>query len=162
MTRWKGLPAYPNPCWPVASSRKLRAVLGTLSSKSWKTIRPEGFESMEMSNLSSAWIGFAKKQRGFYDTHEYIRPRKDNDEVLLLSIVVEQMQQREWGTSFYQPKPRSWNDARSWPFFREGGLKFKISTESKSQKLRKGSSCVTRMSRANSGNVWTANGTHAQ
>ena len=40
MTLWKGLPAYPNPCWPVASSRKLCAILITLSSKSWKTIRP--------------------------------------------------------------------------------------------------------------------------
>lgn len=32
MMRWKMLPLYPNPCWPVASSRKLRAVFGTTSS----------------------------------------------------------------------------------------------------------------------------------
>jgi hypothetical protein len=32
MTRWNPLPAKPKPCWPVASSRKLRAVLGTVSS----------------------------------------------------------------------------------------------------------------------------------
>ena len=62
MTLWKGLPAYPNPCCPVASSRKLRAVFGTLSSNSWKTIRPDGFESIAMSNfyfwkkVCCAWI----------------------------------------------------------------------------------------------------------
>jgi hypothetical protein len=42
ITRWKAEPAYPNPFCPVQSSRKLRVVLGTTSSKSLNTIRPEG------------------------------------------------------------------------------------------------------------------------
>ena len=50
MTLWKMLPSYPNPCWPVASSRKFCVVFGTLSSKSLKTIRPEALESMATSN----------------------------------------------------------------------------------------------------------------
>ena len=38
ITRWKVLPAKPNPFWPVASSRKFRAVFGTTSSKSLNAV----------------------------------------------------------------------------------------------------------------------------
>ena len=83
MILWKGLPAYPNPCWPVASSRKLRAVLGTLSSNSLNMIRPEGFESIAMSNffeqrVNRVQLRLKKKKNNRFckNTHEYIRPRE--------------------------------------------------------------------------------------
>lgn len=50
MIRWKPLFAYPNPCWPVQSSRKLRVVFGTTSSYSLKTMRPAGLLSIATSN----------------------------------------------------------------------------------------------------------------
>lgn len=52
ITRWKTDPSYPNPCWPVASSRKFFAVRGTILSYNLKTIRPAACEFIEMSNYT--------------------------------------------------------------------------------------------------------------
>ena len=41
---------YPNPCCPVASSRKLRAVVGVRSSYNRKIMRPTLRPSIDMSN----------------------------------------------------------------------------------------------------------------
>ena len=122
MILWKGLPSYPNPCWPVASSRKLRAVLGTLLSNSWKTIRPAGFESIAMSNFKQFdMIRFARKKNNrFLLALTNTLDLEDKDEVLLLmSIVAAHRHLWEWSTSIYQPRRRSRNDAslKNWPFF---------------------------------------------
>ena len=64
----------------------MRAVLGTLLSNSWKTIRPEGFESIAMSNFEQFdMIRFArkKKQQVSISTHEYIRPRGQGRSVII-------------------------------------------------------------------------------
>lgn len=50
MTLWMGEPAKPYPCCPVASSRKLRAVIGVTSSYNRKTMRPTFRPSMVISN----------------------------------------------------------------------------------------------------------------
>lgn len=93
MTRWKTLPLYPKPCWPVASSRKFLAVLGTVSSYNLNTneplwavwikknceyipIRPFGLSLIAMSNYDAKLVKPRLEGMNTHWTYENVGPTK--------------------------------------------------------------------------------------